>query len=104
MKMQTCRSGAKKTLQNLLTSKLGYDTMTLQIKLGKEEIAMNREEILNASRNENRNKDIYELEVISRGQHVAGLIGICITVVLMAIENVRSCWQSCGQFLPSMQR
>jgi hypothetical protein len=91
-------------LQNPLTSKLGYDEMTLQIKLGKGEISMNREEILNASRNENQNKDIYELEVISRGQRVAGLIGICITVVLMAIENMRFCWQSCVQSLQSMQR
>ncbi len=49
---------------------------------------MNKEEILRASRNENQNKDIYELEVIRKGQRIGGLIGICVTFTLMFVERV----------------
>lgn len=49
---------------------------------------MNKEEILQASRNENQNKDIYELEVIRKGQRIGGLIGCCVTFALMFVENV----------------
>lgn len=49
---------------------------------------MNKEEILKKSRNENQNKDIYELEVISKAQRVGGLIAVCVTFVLMLIERV----------------
>lgn len=49
---------------------------------------MNREEILQASRNENQNKDIYELEVIRKGQRIGGLIGVCVTFALMVVERV----------------
>lgn len=49
---------------------------------------MDREKILQASRNENQNKDIYELEVIRRGQNIGGLIAICIAFTLMAVEAV----------------
>ena len=48
---------------------------------------MNKEEILQASRNENQNKDIYELEVISKGQRIGGLIGISVAFVLMFVER-----------------
>lgn len=48
---------------------------------------MNKEEILRASRNENQNKDIYELEVISKGQRIGGLIALCVTFALMLIER-----------------
>lgn len=49
---------------------------------------MNKEEILQASRNENQNKDIYELEVIRKGQRIGGLIGLCVTFSLMLVERV----------------
>ena len=49
---------------------------------------MNREEILQASRNENQNKDIYELEVISRAQRIGGLIAICVAFALMMVEAI----------------
>ncbi len=49
---------------------------------------MNKEEILWASRNENKNKDIYELEVIRKGQRIGGLISICATFTLMFVERV----------------
>lgn len=62
--------------------------MYLQIKLGKGVRVMDRDEILKKSRNENQNRDIYELEVISKGQRVGGLIAISVTFVLMLIEHV----------------
>lgn len=49
---------------------------------------MNKEEILQASRNENQNKDIYELEVISKGQRIGGLAALSVAFVLMFIERV----------------
>lgn len=49
---------------------------------------MNKEEILQASRNENQNKDIFELEVISKGQRIGGLIALFITFALIFIESV----------------
>lgn len=49
---------------------------------------MNKEEILKKSRNENQNKDIYELEVISKAQRAGGLIAVCVTFVLMLVERV----------------
>lgn len=51
---------------------------------------MNKQEILQASRNENKNKDIYELEVISKAQRVGGLIAVSVTFVLMLIERMIS--------------
>lgn len=48
---------------------------------------MNKEEILEKSRNENRNKDIYELEVISEGQRIGGLVGIAVTLALISFES-----------------
>lgn len=49
---------------------------------------MNKEEILQASRNENKNKDIYELEVIGKAQRIGGLAALCAAFVLMFIERV----------------
>lgn len=49
---------------------------------------MNKEEILQASRSENKNKDIFELEVISKGQRIGGLIGLIAAFALMVVERV----------------
>ncbi len=49
---------------------------------------MNKEEILQASRNENQNKDIYELEVILKGQRIGGLISIGLAFTFMIVERV----------------
>lgn len=49
---------------------------------------MNKEEILQASRNENQNRDIYELEVISKAQRVGGLTATCVTFVLLLMERL----------------
>lgn len=49
---------------------------------------MKKEEILKASRNENQNKDIYELEIIRKGQRIGGLISIFIAFALIFFESV----------------
>lgn len=49
---------------------------------------MNKEEILQASRKENHNKDIFELEIISKAQRIGGLIALCVTFALMFVERV----------------
>lgn len=49
---------------------------------------MNKEDILQASRNENQNKDIFELEIISKGQRLGGLIALCMAFVLLLLERV----------------
>lgn len=49
---------------------------------------MNKEEILRASRNENQNKDLYELEINSKAQQIGGLVALFVTLVLMVIERV----------------
>lgn len=49
---------------------------------------MDKEEILRASRKENQNKDIYELEVISRAQRIGGLIAVSVAFALILIERV----------------
>ena len=49
---------------------------------------MNKEEILQASRKENKNKDIFELEVINKGQRIGGLIAISIAFALLLLERV----------------
>lgn len=49
---------------------------------------MNKEEILQASREENQNKDIYGLEVISKAQRTGGLTAVIVAFVLMAVEVI----------------
>ena len=49
---------------------------------------MNKEEILQKSRNENQNRDIYELEVINKAQRIGGLIALFVTLALMVIERL----------------
>ena len=49
---------------------------------------MNKEDILQASRSENQNKDFYELEIVRKGQRIGGLIGLCIAFALMPVERI----------------
>lgn len=49
---------------------------------------MKKEEILQASRSENQNKDFYELEIVRKGQRIGALIGLSIAFALMVIERV----------------
>lgn len=48
---------------------------------------MKKEDVLQASRNENQNKDLYELEVTRKGQRIGGLIGLCIAFAMMCVER-----------------
>ena len=49
---------------------------------------MKKEEILQASRNENQNKDIFELEIISKGQRIGGIVALFVTFALIFVESV----------------
>lgn len=49
---------------------------------------MKKEEILQASRSENQNKDFYELEIVRKGQRIGGLIGLGIAFALMVVERI----------------
>lgn len=60
----------------LVKSIVSHSMQTGQpMKFCKERIT-DKEEILRKSRNENQNKDIYELDVIRRGQRIGGMIAI----------------------------
>jgi hypothetical protein len=50
---------------------------------------MDKEEILQASRKENQNKDIYELEITRKGQRIGGLAAICIAFILINVDRLR---------------
>lgn len=49
---------------------------------------MDKKEILQASRNENQNKDIYELEIIRKGQRIGGLISVSVAFILLFVEDI----------------
>ena len=49
---------------------------------------MDREKILELSRQENKQQDIFELEVNNKAQRLGGLIAIVITVVCMLCEHL----------------
>lgn len=46
---------------------------------------MNKEEILKKSRNENKNKDLAELELLRHAGNIAGRVGACFCVLLSVI-------------------
>ncbi|OUN21447.1 hypothetical protein B5G37_11140 [Pseudoflavonifractor sp. An85] len=80
---------AKKTLHNTLTSVLVIDIIKVcQQNFANGGVSMDKEEILRASRRENQNKDIYELEIVNKGQRIGGIIGICVTFALMFAERI----------------
>lgn len=49
---------------------------------------MNKDEILQASRNENRNKDIVELEILRKSQRIGGMVAIIVVCILMFVEGL----------------
>lgn len=49
---------------------------------------MNKEEILEASKRENKRKDLYAIEVDSNGTKLAGIIGVVLTTVLCTLEII----------------
>ena len=69
----------------LLTSKLGK-AIIMTSKLGKRSDLMDRDEILRKAKAENKNRDIYELEILNKGQRVGGRVAVAVTLALMIIE------------------
>ena len=82
----------KKFFKIVLTSKLGNDKIqskAMPIKLGKRILGgkiMNREEILEKSRKENRNQDVYEKEVIIQGNRYACIAAAVLATVFFVIQ------------------
>ncbi|MGN0115682.1 MAG: DUF6442 family protein [Acutalibacteraceae bacterium] len=48
---------------------------------------MNKYEILEKSRNENRNKDIVELEILRKSQRIGGIVALILVCILMFVEE-----------------
>lgn len=60
---------------------------------------MNKEDILKTSRAENQNKDIYELEIVKRGQRIGGLTAIVVAFLLLLVEQAYYERTNYGYFL-----
>ena len=93
-------SGANKTWRNVLTKMIRqwYDRNTNKT-WQKRGMVMNKEEILQKSRNENQNRDIYEIEVINKAQRIGGLTALFVTLALMVIERLLFDITDYGYFL-----
>lgn len=74
-----------KTLQNLLTSKL-FNAIIMTTKLVKGEIYMDDNEILEKSRLENKNKDLYEQEVIKEGGNTGAVVAGVLATIFFIIQ------------------
>ena len=68
-----------------MTSKLGK-AIIMTSKLGKRSDLMDRDEILRKAKAENKNRDIYELEILNKGQRVGGRVAVAVTLALMIVE------------------
>ena len=71
-----------------MTSKLDSDTLGLQIKLGinLSEVFMEREDILAKSRAENKNKDIYEQEVLKQASRSAVVVQMALATIFFVTQ------------------
>lgn len=80
-----------------LTSKLGIhgkksssarleDTFPEYTILKGRTILMNKEEILARSREENKSKDIYEQEIIRRGQSIAIIVTMILATIFLVVQ------------------
>lgn len=78
---------AKKTLQNLLTIKLGIDIM-VTIKLGKEDLVMRKEDVLEKSRSENKRMDEFELAVIASAGKLAAKVGMTVCCLVSVLQVI----------------
>lgn len=77
---------APNTVKNSLTRKLGCAIMNLQRKLGMEVQRMNKEEILAASRKENKNQDIAEAEYLKQASRAAYPVGCIVCWLICALQ------------------
>lgn len=60
---------------------------------------MTKDEILAKSRQENQNKDIFELEVIRKAQRIGGLIAVSIAFLLILCERLGDMGMNYGYYL-----
>ena len=79
-------------MQKLLTSKLGIGIITLQIKLGKElkeNLLMNKEEILAKSRSEYEGKsDERELQILANASKTGMAVGGVLAMVIVMFSRI----------------
>ena len=71
--------------KNLLTSKLGNDTM-MPRKLGKEGVNMKKEEILALSKEENKNGDERDKQNMDKAYALGALVGLAWCCIIGMIE------------------
>ena len=81
-------STAKKTLQTMLTSKLGSDILCMcQVHLAERRfIVMNKEEILAKSKQENHGQDIASLEVSKASMLFGWITAVCMLAFVAVVE------------------
>lgn len=60
---------------------------------------MTKDEILEKSRAENRNKDLVDLEVKNKGQRLGGIMGVLVAALLLSIEQLLNLGINYGYFL-----
>ena len=79
---------AKKTLQTMLTSKLGNDILCMcQVHLAERRfIVMNKEEILAKSKQENHGQDIASLEVSKASMLFGWITAVCMLAFVAVVE------------------
>lgn len=75
-------------MQTFLTSLLGNVMLFLQIKLGKGVNAMNKEDILKRSREENANGDEREEKIKLRSYSISAKIGAALCMTFVLIEKI----------------
>ncbi len=73
-------------LLKLLTSKLGGAIIFIPSKLGKGDI-MDREEILKASRKENKNTDLVEMEISIKAGNIAVRVGVIVCFLISVVAR-----------------
>ena len=67
-----------------MTSKLVKDNRDIQKGVSR----MDKEQILELSRQENKDQDIFELEVNNKAQRLGGIIAIIVTIVCILCEHL----------------
>ncbi len=50
-------------------------------------LKMNKEQILELSRQENKQQDIYELDIINKAQRIGGITALLVACVLMMLDH-----------------
>lgn len=92
LNIYTHKNFAQKTLQKVLTSILGIDIIHLHIKLGnklKENLLMNKEEILAKSRSEYDGKsDERELQIFANASKTGMAVGGVLAIIIVMFSRI----------------